>query len=253
MNKSLKTAVLLVLSVALLSSTANADGLFMELPEDGTRVSYTMKVTGSNPPPEGLKMSVTISSVGKVEHKGRPCRWIEISFLQEFMGMRGEKFHKLLIPEAELKKGGNPIGHLVKAYKKTGDRPAAEDKQATSTRHGILPLLLAGPVKDAKKLEAITLETGLGKLESAGLKGITVFKEAATVDPDPDAGEDNSTPEFNLEVDSEIRTHKKVPFGVAQAVLAFTANKDQEERTGVITFTVDKVSRGATSMFPDSK
>jgi len=252
MNKPLKTAVLLVLSVAFLSSTAHADGLFMELPEDGTRVSYTMKVTGGNPPPEGLKMSVTISSVGKVEHKGKPCRWIEIAFLQEAMEMRREIFHKLLIPEAELKKGGNPIGHLVKAYKKIDDRPAAEDKQATSARHGTLPLLLAGPVKDAKKLEAVTLETGLGKLESAGLKGTTVFKEAAKVDPDP-AGEDNSTPEFNLKVDSEIRTHEKVPFGVAQAVLAFTANKGPEERTGVITFIVDKVSKGATSAFPDSK
>ena len=46
MNKPLKTAVLLVLSVAFLSSTANADGLFLKLPEDGTRVSYTMKITG---------------------------------------------------------------------------------------------------------------------------------------------------------------------------------------------------------------
>jgi hypothetical protein len=210
MNKPLKTAVLLVLSVAFLSSTANADGLFLKLPEDGTRVSYTMKITGSTAPPEGVTLSLTISSVGKVEHKGKPCRWIEIDFLQEFMSMRQNSFKKLLISEAELKKGGNPIGHLVKAYRKQGDSPAVEDKNAASNRNGIFPILLAGPVKDAKKLEAVTLETGLGKLESAGLKGTTVFKEAATEDPDP-AGEDNSTPEFNLKVDSEFRTHEKVP------------------------------------------
>ena len=72
-------------------------------------------------------------------------------------------------------------------------------------------------------------------------------------DPDPDAGEDNSTPEFKLEVESAIRTHKKVPFGVAQAVLLFKVYRGKEERSGAITFTVDKVSTGAKSALPDSK
>jgi len=252
MNKSLTMAVLFVLTLALPVFTADADGLFLKLPEDGTKVSYTMKITGSNVPPEGATQSMTISSVGKVEHKGTPCRWIEIGFLNELKGMRRDTFHKLLIPKAELKKGGNPIGQLVKAYLRQGDSPAAENKNVASARNGPLPILLGGPIKGAKKLEAVTLETGLGKLETAGLKGTTVFTEAATEDPDP-AGEDNSTPEFKLKVDLEIRTHKKVPFGVAQAVLAYTVDTGPGERSGTIIFTVDKISKGASSALPDSK
>ena len=255
MNKSLTMAVLFVLALALPVFTADADGLFLKLPEDGTKVSYTMKMTDTNVPPEGATQSMTISSVGKVEYKGTPCRWIEIGFLNELKGMRRDTFHKLLIPEAELKKGGNPIGHLVKSYLKQGDSPAAGNKNVASARNGPLPILLGGPIKGAKKLEAVTLETGLGKLETAGLKGTTIFKEAATEDDDDDdpAGEDNSTPEFKLKVDLEFRTHKKVPFGVAQAVLAYTVDTGPGERSGTITFTVDKISKGATSALPDSK
>jgi hypothetical protein len=242
-------AVLFVLAIALPVFTADADGLFLMLPEDGTKVSYTMKITGSNVPPEGAMQSMTISSVGKVEHKGTPCRWIEIAFLTEVREMRRDTFYKLLIPEAELKLGGDPIGHLIKAYRKRIDGPVHQDKNVASPRSGPLPILLGGPVKGAKKLEAVTLETGLGKLETAGLKGTSVFTEAAEEDPEGD----NDQPKFNLKVDSEFRSHEKVPFGVAQGVLAFTVDQGNGEQTGVWTFTVDKVSKGASSALPDSK
>lgn len=248
MYKSLRLAVLLAVSLVMLASSADADGLFLKLPEDGTKISYSVKISGENPPPDGFKMVLTISSVGKVQHEGTPCRWIEIGFLTEVGEMRRDLFHKLLIPEAQLKKGGNPIGHLVKAYLKRGDGPAAEDKTAKSARNGPLPILLSGPVKDAKKLEAITLQTGLGKLEVAGVKGTSVYTEAATKG-DGDDGQD----EFKLTMNTEFRTHDKVPFGVAQAVLAFKVDTGSGERTGVMTFTVDKVSTGATSALPDSK
>jgi hypothetical protein len=248
MYKSLKLAVLLAVSLVMLASSADADGLFLKLPEDGTKVSYSVKISGENPPPAGFKMALTISSVGKVQHEGKACRWIEVAFLTEVGEMRRDKFHKLLIPEAQLKKGGNPIGHLVKAYRKQGDGPAVEDKQAASARGGPLPVLLGSPVKDAKKLEVTTLETGLGTLETTGFKGTAVYTEAAT-----EGDGDDYQDEFKLKMDTEFRTHDKVPFGVAQAVLAFKVDTGNRKKTGVLTFTVDKVSTGATSALPDSK
>lgn len=247
MTKAVRTLYFSLIMTLSCGLDLSADGLLMALPEDGTQVSYSVKVTADNPPPAGYQMSLTISSVGKAMHEGEPCRWIEIGFLSQVGEMRRDRFYKLLIPEAHLKAGSTPIEHVVKAYLNRGDGEAVEDKDFASPARGPLPVLLAGPLKGGKKLEATSIDTGLGKLECAGSKGTLAISETR--------GDEGDETKFTLSVDMEARYHKKVPFGVAKMILAFTAQAGDTaaKQTGVLTFTADKISTGAKSAMPDAK
>ena len=232
------TAVCLF-TVALAGSSLLADGLIHKLPEDGTKVTYKAEFESTPPPPTGFKTTVTLSSVGKEMHDGKVCRWIELGFLTEFEGMKRNQYYKLLVPEEELKKGGDPIKNIVRAFEKQGDGdPRLTTKEETADPFkGPLPVLFGGPLKDVKPLEKTILETGRGNLDCTGTDGTySQEKDGAT---------------FTANIKSLV--HEKTPFGVAQLAIQFNIKQGDREQEGSLTLTVEKVSKGAKSELPDSK
>ncbi|MFP6750730.1 MAG: hypothetical protein VB855_03555, partial [Pirellulaceae bacterium] len=79
----LRLFTLALLAASLAGSSLRADGLIHKLPEDGTKVTYKAEFTSTPAPPPEFKVTITLSSVGKVMHEGKACRWIELGFLTE--------------------------------------------------------------------------------------------------------------------------------------------------------------------------
>ena len=234
-----RLCILTLLSASLASSSLLADGLIHKLPEDGTRVTYKTEFKSTPAPPPGFKATVTLSSVGKVMHEGKACRWLELGFITELNELKRAQYFKLLIPEDQLKKGGDPLTTMVRGYVKHGNGEAKKTtREATADPiKGPQPLFFGGPLEDAKPLEKTTLKTGLGDLECAGHSGTYSMKKDETT--------------FTAKIQS--LAHEKVPFGVAQLAIEFALKEGDREQKGSLTLTVEKVSTGATSELPDSK
>ena len=189
MRHYLSAAVLLV----SLSAVARADGLLYKLSEDGSwvrfKMEYTLQVGGMDQSSEG---AVTMSSVGAVKENDQPLRWIEFKLEPE----NDKEVVKLLVPEKHLKGGEDPLTHVARAWIKRANSEA--EPLADPAGHDALKVLLAGPLKDLKKLDKQTVESKLGKLECEGLTGQTHLKSG------------------NEEVDVTytVRLHDRAPFGV---------------------------------------
>src|SRR5262249_147510 len=107
--------VLMLLGLTM--STAKADCLFYDLPEDHTWVRFEMQLTidqQTNP------ATLTMASVGQVSEGGEQCRWIEFKLQMTQGGMEHTIIAKALIPESYLKKGESPMDHLVRGWLKQG-------------------------------------------------------------------------------------------------------------------------------------
>tara|TARA_B100000809_G_scaffold249930_1_gene281798 strand:- start:356 stop:1087 length:732 start_codon:yes stop_codon:yes gene_type:complete len=234
-----RLCILTLLSASLASSSLLADGLIHKLPEDGTRVTYKTEFKSTPAPPPGFKATVTLSSVGKVMHEGKACRWMELAFITEFNESKRAQYFKLLIPEDQLKKGGDPLTKMVKSYEQHGNGETKKTtREATADPvKGPLPLLFGGPLENVKPLEKTTLKTGLGDLECTGNSGTYSKKK------------DDATFTANI----QSLAHENVPFGVAQLAIEFNLKEGEREQKGSLTLTVEKVSTGVTSELPDSK
>jgi hypothetical protein len=153
--------------------------------------------------------------------------------------MKRNQYYKLLVPEEELKEGGDPIKNIALAFEKQSDgkpRRATKEDWADSFKSP-LPVLFGSPLKDSQLLEKTTLKTGLGNLECTGTYGIySQEKEGAT---------------FTANIKSLV--HDKAPFGVAQLAIQFNIKQGDREQKGSLMLTVEKVETGATSELPDSK
>lgn len=122
--------------VVTLCTNAVADGLIFNLPPDGTRVSFEYSQRGrithfsgvSDEDRDALikmqkqeietKGSITIASVGTVNHGGEPCRWIEIAWTmkQDVEKDYRKEISKFLIPVKYLTSGADPLSHVIKIY-----------------------------------------------------------------------------------------------------------------------------------------
>src|SRR5262245_17361110 len=143
---------------------AAADGLLYRLPADGAMARYDMEMTVAK---DGKQLTgkgtAILSSVGRKEVDGKPCRWIEIIFEVKIEDREEKSITKVLIPEKHLKEGEEPLKHVMKAWQQDRDnaRELAVDRLADSP----LPVFLAPALKDAKKLPKALIDTKLGKLE----------------------------------------------------------------------------------------
>jgi len=226
-----------ILAACHATSTVRADGLILKLPADGTQVEFKVKAEGTPAPPEGFKMTIRLSSVGTVQHDGKTCRWIELGVIVDVDGIAADQHYKFLVPEDELKQGGNPAANIIKSYKKYGDENAVEDKDVTNPLLSPIPVFFGGPLKDVKQLDKVKIKSGLGELECPGTIGI--------YEREKDGNSIKST--------LTTRTHDKAPFGVAQASIEFKIKKGDNVETGIMTLTLDKVSAGAKSAIPEVK
>src|SRR5262249_16424259 len=140
---------------------ARADGLFYQLPEDGSWVrfefQYTYELAGMEKPGQGTG-TLTMASVGKAVDGLDPCRGIEFKVQLQDIGEKQMVIRKLLIPEKYLKKGENPTEHVVRGWAKFND----EAVERAVPVHGRWPAYLAGPLQDEKKLDQQLVESKLG-------------------------------------------------------------------------------------------
>ncbi|MDA1230272.1 MAG: hypothetical protein O2856_05820, partial [Planctomycetota bacterium] len=138
-----------------------------------------------------------ISSVGQETVEGKACRWIEFKTEEKINGQMQSIVFKLLIPEEQLKRGGDPAEHIARGWLKGYDKTIVSIKNVDKRPLG---LILPGAIQDVKTLDSRTVDCKIGKLDCKGLSGTTSSKD--------DAG-------LELTSIQEIRLHEKSPFGVA--------------------------------------
>src|SRR5579872_1844498 len=200
-------ATYLAAVVVAASSSARADGLFYKLPEDGTSARFDLDLSGG---PTGTEMkstgTLTMSSVGRVTENDEKCRWIEFKLvLKNQQDQERTIISKVLIPEKHLAKGKSPADHLVRGWLKREMGEVQELNDLKNPNAGPLPAFLSGPLKDAKDLEAIEIDSILGKLACAGQTGRNESEQGAIM----------AVAEF------ENRLHEKAPFGVVASKIRF--------------------------------
>ena len=102
------------LLVALASYVPVPEGLFYQLPPDGSWARFEapwtyragdQTMTGSQ--------TLWMASVGEVTENGEPCRWIEFRLDAVEDGVAKFWIRKLLIPVRYLRRGENPTTHVI--------------------------------------------------------------------------------------------------------------------------------------------
>ena len=214
-------------------SAARADGLIYRLPKDGTSVRFQSKGSfEGNGRTAEFDGTMSMSSVGKETVGGEECRWIEFQMVANQDGRPRVALFKLLIPEKQLTAGKSPASHVKKMWFRQGNRRVREITDLSDPEAFLLPAFLAGPFEDVKKLDATTVNCGLGKLECEGVTGVTAF--------------DQRSGEF--EVTFTNRLNDKAPFGVvASEMKVKESRKGQQISSGTWTFSAIEVGKDAVA------
>ena len=191
--------------LALLVTDASANSIIYKLPKDGTWAvyegDYTMEIGDRRQEGKG---KLWIGSVGETTVDGKKCRWIEARFdMPRGNSGRDKSVLKFLVPEEELAKGRSPLEHVVRAWFKDGSKGTKKIENANKPTLTPLPLLLAPPLKNEKKLPAEKVTSKLGELSCEGVTG--TFKM-----PVPEA----LASTLSAEITVENRLSDKAPFGV---------------------------------------
>jgi hypothetical protein len=230
-------SALALTAVLLLPAAARADGLIYQLPADGTSAEFDLKISfEGNNQKEKFDGSLVIKSVGKQKVDDVECRWIEFKLFMKLGDREQTDRAKVLVPDAELTRGKNPIGNVQKAWYKLGYREPREITDFSRGGAEPLPTFLSGPLKDAKELKAETVESSLGKLECKGVTGTTEY----TAD-----GRKNAIIFTN-------RLHEKAPFGIVSSVMEVEISRDGQVRQNVtMRLTLSKVGKDAKSELSD--
>ena len=234
----------LVLALPLLGAIyapALADGLIYQLPADGAWVKFEM--TAQMGAPAKVKMTATlrVASVGRGTEKGEPCRWIEIRLDPKNVdgGVTPDpEIVKALVPEKHLKKGGDPVAHVIRAWTRRGDRTPRPLDGVADPKPSPLLVVLAGPLQDVKDLKAAEVESKIGKLPCAGLTGRLDLKDSV--------GE-------TAKATVETRLHEKAPFGVVGSTWNLEGkNLEGKAETVTLELKLADFGEGATSELPDN-
>ena len=232
----------IALATFLAVTPARADGLLYQLPQDGTWARYEMEMVGVSPSGEEMKMggSLTMSSVGKAEASGEPCRWIEVKMqMRRPDGDEQTIVAKALVPEKNLKRGENGWASMKKAWiKQPFNADPEQITEANGRDVGPLPAFLAGPLSDSKDLEGIQVESGIGNLQCAGVSGSLKINDGNA----------------DVKIQMENRLNDMAPFGVVTSTMQFEVTRDGEVREkGTIHFKLAEVGKDAKSELPDAE
>jgi hypothetical protein len=174
-------ALLLMPVIGNFTSVANAQGMIVRLPKDGSWVRYegNIKQVEIRPDaPEGdIPMEwiqhLTIKSVGREQalYRGKqiPCRWIEIKIVTGKpsesgveAGPVGERIYKILVPEERVV-GDTADGEkipfsfldIVKGFRKTGSSPATPIPLVRGSEGAFQVYPLIGPLMHYDAIEAV--------------------------------------------------------------------------------------------------
>lgn len=244
MRSSFLTALLVLVPLA-----ARADGLIDRLPNDGAWAEF--EVTGKGIGADGQSRTtidgkLTLSSVGREEVSGEPCRWIEIK--SQMRDLRGENraettgVLKLLLVERRLQRGQEPLAGIAKAWRQHPGMDDGKIKQLDLKGEGLrevqsLDEFLHGPAWDVAELEAVEVDSKLGNLPCKGLRCTEVQKAGGA--------------EMRLTV--IVRLNDQAPFGVVSYEYEKERLRDGKS-VGKRTMELKLVDfgQGAASALPDS-
>jgi hypothetical protein len=271
-RSSLAAAVPIMLTCVFglaITASVRADGLVYQLPPDGSWVRYDVKMDaaiqadGKQPANKmTLDGSLRLSSVGRREVDGKPCRWIEIAFELGPAGAdkKASRVLKILVPEANLKRGDDPFAHLLEMYYSQGDslreikmekiEPSEKIAGADYARRQYeldrLRSVFPRPLAETRVEPAKTADTKLGRLQCESVTGKSELPES----PLRGGGKWAWSGEF------ECLLSKQVPFGLA--VLRSHTKGHETTRAKALTditttLTVAEVGADATSALPDAR
>ncbi len=206
----LMTSVVILLSLA---SWGAADGMVYQLPEDGAWAKFSLEGVFLDPDEQKIATdanitgTLTISSVGTVQLEGIPCRWIEITIDAQRDGKVFKEVDKLLIPEAELGAGKQPLEHVRDAWYLHSSIDGGKPRRIEDVRkmdvvyiQRIRPILHP-PFAGEKKLDKAVVDCKLGK----------VACECTTAEET----EKHEGSDIQYHSSYTIYRHDQAPFGVA--------------------------------------
>lgn len=226
--RSLVASCVFVLGLA---ATSRSDCLVRDLPNDGAWAVFW----DTEQFDDGTKRDlwITIKSVGRTEMAGEPCRWIEIKYQSEESRKKetGTVF-KLLIPEMHLKPGGDPLKHVLKAWRKN---PTLQEPVPIDRIEDWLPrlyLVVAPPIENLKKTdEQQNVDWQQGQLACSVLEGSNQY----------------TTQTEKISARYRLAVNPKVPFGVAAAKVEIESNDGYK---GTLQYSLIDMGTGAVSDLP---
>lgn len=249
----------------VLGSSAWAQGIVTQLPEDGSWVRFegTYSQIEFRPETAAGKLEiapwiehVTIKSVGTeqatYQDEEVPCRWIEVKVERGRerdgkvdTGLTGLEIYKVLIPEklvidSHVDAEGVPISFLpiIKGFRKVGK---ADPKPLTELSLQLYPLgILIGYYRELKIIgEDVDAEVGLGDIRATQVQGQIKIER----------------PNSRTVQESTVWKSPKVAFGVARwsAKLTRETKDDQSPRTDFKPVTEVNVEMQAKEAGQDAK
>ena len=207
--------------------------LIQTLPADGAWVTFNVNivVNGTEVVPTWL-----VRSVGKADHEGKPCRFIELEQKCPTPPL-GNVTWRLLVPESEFGSGKHPFGKALKIWiQREADQPQAVDSIAQEDP--IFAALIVGPTSDVmvlKEKEKVAWQRG--NLECEVVTG-------------------NQESDFlgaKLKMSHRVLRHGDIPFGLAgmkQDITFGAAGAKQEVK---ITMTLQDHGMDAKPKLPELK
>jgi hypothetical protein len=235
-------ALLLTPVIGDFASVANAQGLIVHLPKDGTWVRYegNIKQVEFRPDaPEGdIPMEwiqhLTIKSVGREQalYHGKqvPCRWIEIKIVTGKAsesgveaGPVGERIYKILVPEervvgdiADGEKIPFSFLDIVKGFRKNGLSPATPIPLVRGSEGAFQVYPLIGPLMHYDAIEAAG--GGTEQVQLAGGSVKTKKFKARRVIESPTTRTTSDAEFWECDANS-------IPFGLAKWTAKTTVDK----------------------------
>ena len=236
-----------VVFLAAAPGAARSEGLVYQLPDDGVWVRF--EVDGTATEPDGTKVTMagtlTMSCVGTEVVDGQRCRWVEIASEDKRDDQPFTILEKLLIPEKYLAKGQDPTKHVLKGWEKhslvAGGVPRKiKDLEGQGAQYlAELRPMLHGPFEAPKKLDKVTLDSKLGRLECEGI-----------------SAQEKTDAQGGVSSDSTytIRLHEKAPFGVVAWEGETKVSRDgQSLGTMTVKLKLSDFGKHAKSSIPDAK
>ena len=219
-------------------SSVNADGLLFQLPKDGSWAEFAIDGVATKPDDAEVTLvgKIRLSSVGKVQIDGKPCRWIELRTEAKRNDEKYTDIVKMLIPEKNLVRGQDPLKHMLRGWSQdshTPGGPRARDLNAAGLeylRKNSTFLLVHGRYDNTpQKLDKTMVESKLGKLECEGVKAMET--------------------RGGLKCTYETRLHDKAPFGVVthECIVDF-----MEKGSLTVKLKLSDFGTDAKSSLPDS-
>ena len=268
-RSSLAVAVPVVLACVVgltVTASVRADGLIYQLPPDGSWARYdvkmdaTIQAEGKRPANKmTLDGSLRLSSVGRREVDGKPCRWIEIAFEVGPTGVdkKASRVLKILVPEANLKRGDDPFAHVLEMYYSQGgalgeikmekiepsEKIAGADYPRRQYELDRLRSVFPRPLTGSRLEPGKSADTKLGRLECERVTGKSELPESAL--------RGGGTWAWSGAFDCLLS--EQVPFGLA--VLRSQTKGHETTRAKALTditttLTIAEVGANATSALP---